>query len=72
MPKRTDRDTKQHADDFALQAQTSQPGIISETVSWLRNNKKWWFLPVIITLLFVGMLVILGGSPLAPFIYTLF
>ena len=72
MSNKSDRDSKQLADDFARQAQTRQPGIISETVSWLRNNKKWWFLPVIITLLFIGMLVVLGGSPLAPFIYTLF
>jgi len=72
MPTESERNSKQLVEDFSRQAQTRQPGVLRETVDWLRHNKKWWLLPIVITLLLVGMLVMLGGSPLAPFIYTLF
>ncbi|MEW6658042.1 MAG: DUF5989 family protein [Thermodesulfobacteriota bacterium] len=38
---------------------------------WTR--KKYWLLPLTITLLFFGSVVLVSsGSALAPFIYTLF
>lgn len=41
--------------------------------NYLKERKKWWLLPVIIFLLFLGLLIILSsGSAIAPFIYTLF
>jgi hypothetical protein len=40
---------------------------------FLRERKKFWLLPIIITLLLFGALIILSsGSAVAPFIYTLF
>jgi hypothetical protein len=40
---------------------------------FLRQNKKWWLLPIIFVLLILGgLLVFAGGSALAPFIYTIF
>ncbi|MEX2284976.1 MAG: DUF5989 family protein [Gemmatimonadota bacterium] len=40
---------------------------------FLRERKKWWLLPVMITMLLVGGLLIFAqGSVLAPFIYTIF
>lgn len=46
--------------------------IMTEFWLFLRENKKWWLLPIVIAVLFLTGLVILGGSPAAPFIYTLF
>jgi competence protein ComGC len=41
--------------------------------SYLRTRKKFWLLPMLITLLLFGMLILLtGGTAIAPFIYTLF
>ena len=41
--------------------------------AFLRERKKWWLLPVIAVLVLVGALIILsGGSAVAPFIYTVF
>lgn len=40
--------------------------------SFIRGRKKWWLLPLIIILLLIGILILLGGTSLAPFIYTLF
>jgi hypothetical protein len=46
-----------------------QPGVLSEFWQFLKYNKKWWLLPLLIALLLLGLLVILSGSGLAPFIY---
>jgi hypothetical protein len=59
-------------DDFTRQAKTAQPGLLREIVGFLRHSKKVWLAPIIIGLLIIGFIVILGGTPLAPFIYTLF
>jgi hypothetical protein len=40
---------------------------------FLKTRKKYWLLPIIIVLLFFGILLFMaGGSALAPFIYTIF
>ena len=40
---------------------------------FLKTRKKFWLLPIIVILLIFGILIILaGGTALAPFIYTLF
>ena len=47
-------------------------GIFRELWGFLKQNKKWWLLPVLIILLIFGFLIFLSGTGLAPFIYTLF
>ena len=59
-------------DDFQSQAQGERQGLVAEFLSFLGENKKWWLLPIVIVILVLGGLVILGGTGLAPFIYTLF
>jgi hypothetical protein len=40
---------------------------------FLKERKKFWLLPIIITLLLFGALILLtSGTAVAPFIYTLF
>jgi hypothetical protein len=39
---------------------------------FMKQNKKWWLLPLLIVLLLLGLLILLSGTGLAPFIYTLF
>ena len=40
---------------------------------FLRQRKKFWLLPLILVLFTLGALIVLtGGSAIAPFIYTLF
>ena len=46
--------------------------IFAEFLLFLRENKKWWLIPMIVMILLLGALVFLGSSPVAPFIYTLF
>ena len=63
---------KNKEDDFAKQADLEQPGLLREFWDFLRYNKKWWLLPILLTLVVLGVFVALSGTAFAPFIYTLF
>lgn len=40
---------------------------------FLKERKRYWLLPVVLVLLVLGVLIVIGGgSAVAPFIYTLF
>ncbi len=40
---------------------------------FLKVRKKFWLLPIILTLLLFGVLIVLtSGTAVAPFIYTIF
>jgi Family of unknown function (DUF5989) len=58
--------------DFIKQAETRQGNLVTEFWDFLKDNKKWWLAPIIISILGLGLLVLLGGTAAAPFIYTLF
>ena len=51
---------------------TQRKSIFSEFVAFLKANKKWWLIPLVIAMLALLGLVFLGGTAAAPFIYTLF
>jgi len=59
-------------DAFAKQAEERQRGPIAEFLSFAAHNKKWWLTPIVVVLILVGVLAVLGGSGVAPFIYSLF
>ncbi len=65
-------DDNSKADTFASEAEADDVGIMGELIAFLRDNKKWWLLPILGVLFLVGVLVVLGGTGAAPFIYTLF
>lgn len=51
----------------------SKVQVISEFWQFMRENKKLWLAPIVITLVLVGALLVLAkGSAIAPFIYALF
>jgi len=60
------------SEEFIAQAGQSRVGLAGEFVDFLKHNKKWWLAPIIISILGLGLLVMLGGTAAAPFIYTLF
>ncbi len=40
---------------------------------FMKVRKKYWLLPIILTLLlFGGLIIFTSGSAIAPFIYTIF
>jgi len=46
--------------------------LLGEFVGMMKQNKKYWLIPLLIILLLFGVLVILGSTPAAPFIYFQF
>jgi len=63
-------DTEENS--FSKQAEKRRAGPAAEFVQFVLHNKKWWLTPIIVVLVLVGVLAVLGGSGVAPFIYTLF
>jgi hypothetical protein len=57
---------------FEDAAGEKQPSLGQEVLEMLRHNKKWWLVPIIVVLALFGLLLILGTTGAAPFIYTLF
>ena len=58
--------------ELASQAEQQHVGLIREFWDFLKHSKKWWLTPIIVVLLLFGLLLILGGTVAAPFIYTMF
>ncbi len=47
--------------------------LLKDLWGFMKERKKFWLAPIVIVLLLLGVLVVLaGGSTVAPFIYTLF
>lgn len=70
MPDQTPEPEKES--EFERQASEASVGTMRELYDFMRHNKKWWLIPVIVMLVLVGVLVVLSGTALAPFVYTLF
>lgn len=48
-------------------------GILVELWRFMRVRKKFWLLPILLAMFLLGgLLVLVKGSVIAPFIYTLF
>jgi len=51
----------------------SKAQVVGELWQFMKENKKYWLAPIVITLVLFGILLVLAkGSAIAPFIYTLF
>ena len=47
--------------------------VLRQFWEFLRVRKKFWLAPIVLVLLLLGLLLVsVGGSPLAPFVYALF
>ncbi|MDR3422643.1 MAG: DUF5989 family protein [Xanthobacteraceae bacterium] len=47
--------------------------ILAELWNFLRVRKKFWLMPILVMLVvFGGLIVLVQGTAVAPFIYTLF
>ncbi|HKN17304.1 MAG TPA: DUF5989 family protein [Candidatus Sulfotelmatobacter sp.] len=56
-----------------IQSTVRRFGIAGELLSFFVGNKRWWLLPVILSLFLLGALIVVAqSSAIAPFIYTLF
>ncbi|MGD8497098.1 MAG: DUF5989 family protein [Gemmatimonadales bacterium] len=54
-------------------ARSGSGGVLRELLLFLKQEKKWWLLPILFVMILVGALLVFAqGSALAPFIYTIF
>ena len=60
------------ANEMQSLADQPSPSFVSEFWQFLRHNKKWWLLPILVLFLLLGTLIVLSSGGAAPFIYTLF
>jgi hypothetical protein len=58
---------KQQFEDLS---QAPQPGLVAEFIDFLKHNKKWWLLPILIVIGLVGALAAFSATGAGPFIYT--
>jgi len=53
-------------------AEREGESLTAEFWAFLKQNKKWWLLPILVVMLLLGVLIFLSSTAAAPFIYTLF
>lgn len=53
-------------------ADLEEQSLAAEFWQFLKENKKWWLIPILLSIALLGGLVLLSGTGAAPFIYTLF
>ena len=46
--------------------------LIEEFLVFIRENKKWWLIPILLIFGLIGILVTLSATGVAPFIYPAF
>ena len=47
--------------------------VLKELWRYMSARKKWWLMPVLtIMVVFGGLLILVEGTAVAPFIYTIF
>ena len=68
----SDQGDKSKENEFEQASREVKTGFLAEMIGFLKDNKRWWLTPIIVVLLLLGLLLVLGGTGAAPFIYTLF
>lgn len=65
-------ETSNSEKSFEELSQEKQVGLVAEFWMFIKENKIWWMLPIVLVLGLVGVLAFLTSTGAAPFIYTLF
>lgn len=51
----------------------AKQSLVREFFLFVKHEKKWWLVPLIMVLLIVSVLILfVNASPMAPFLYPLF
>ena len=58
--------------EFARQGDRASQGLLRQLLLFVKEDRNWFLIPIIVMLLLFGALVILSTSAAAPFIYALF
>ncbi|MFO1030810.1 MAG: DUF5989 family protein [Planctomycetota bacterium] len=66
----TAKEPKQAENEFMQAAGKEERGLVAEFVAFMAENRMWWLAPILIVFLLLGILLILGATGIAPFLYT--
>lgn len=58
--------------EFEKASQQKEGNLLTEFMGFLKQNRKFWLLPLILVMLALAALLVLTSTAAAPFIYTLF
>jgi len=58
--------------EFEQAGEEKPPTLLQEFSQFIVENKAWWMVPILSVLALLGLLLVLGSTGAAPFIYTLF
>lgn len=72
MTEQQTTDNSNSEKSFEELSQEKQIGLAAEFWMFIKENKIWWMLPIVLVLGLVGVLAFLTSTGAAPFIYTLF
>lgn len=59
-------------EEFLQAAAGKERGLVAEFIAFMAENKMWWLTPILVVFGLLGLLLVLGATGAAPFIYTLF
>jgi hypothetical protein len=48
----------------------TNPSLLREVGSFLLRSRKWYLIPIAFVLVLMCLLIVLGGTAAAPFVYT--
>jgi len=68
----SDVDSHKAKNEFEQAGKCAETGFFSELIGFLKTNKRWWLTPIVVCLLLLGILLVLGSTGAAPFIYSIF
>lgn len=64
--------SENHRQQLRQLAEQPEVGLVREFWDFLRFNKKWWLIPILVCCGAITVVAIVVSSPVFPFIYTLF
>lgn len=70
--KDSERASDERPSAFEEAANEPELSLVQEFVLFLKENRKWWLIPILCSLGLIALLVALSATGAAPFIYTLF
>ena len=65
-------DPQHEAKELDRQADQREMGLLAEFALFLRDNKKWWLVPILLVLALFGALIFLSSTTALPWIYAIF
>jgi hypothetical protein len=56
--------------EFLQAAGQEERGLVAEFIAFMAENKMWWLTPILVVFALLGVLLILGATGIAPFLYS--